>query len=120
MKESRSYKTGNFHLLSQVFVWYSTSSRWNADAFELTSPCPSKFSKVKSTLTRLNYSSAHPEPGYEGTPTDYCKHQAVFDAGAVPYEFLNRLPAHLVLSPSVSSKKQLDRQWSEIFTAAPV
>ncbi len=28
-----------------------------------------------------------PEPGYEGTPTDYCKDQAVFDAGAVPFRF---------------------------------
>ncbi len=24
---------------------------------------------------------------YEGTPTDYCKDQAVFDAGAVPSQF---------------------------------
>ncbi len=36
-------------------------------------------------------------------------------------KFQNRLPAHLVLSPSVSIfKKQLDRQLSEIFPAAPV
>ncbi len=28
-----------------------------------------------------------PEPGYEGTPTDYCKDQAVYDAGAVPFQF---------------------------------
>ncbi len=36
-------------------------------------------------------------------------------------KFWNRLPAHLVLSPSVSIfKKQLDRHWSEIFPAAPV
>ncbi len=36
-------------------------------------------------------------------------------------KFWNRLPAHLVLSPSVSIfKKQLGRQWSEIFPAAPV
>ncbi len=36
-------------------------------------------------------------------------------------KFWNRLPAHLVFSPSVSIfKKQLDRQWSEIFPAAPV
>ncbi len=45
---------------------------------------PSNFSKEKSTLTRLNSSSAHPEPVYEGTPTDYCKDQAVLDAEAVP------------------------------------
>ncbi len=38
----------------------------------------------KLILTRLNSSSAHPEPVYEGTPTDYCKGQAVFDEGAVP------------------------------------
>ncbi len=25
------------------------------------------------------------EPVYEGTPTDYCKDQAVFDEGAVPF-----------------------------------
>ncbi len=36
-------------------------------------------------------------------------------------KFWNRLPAHLILSPSVSIfKKQLNRQWSEIFPAAPV
>ncbi len=34
-------------------------------------------------------------------------------------KFWNRLPAHLVLAPSVSiSKKQLDRHWSKIFHAA--
>ncbi len=46
-----------------------------------------KVSKLKLTSTRLNSSSAHPEPVYEGTPTDYCKDQAVFDAGAVPSQF---------------------------------
>ncbi len=36
-------------------------------------------------------------------------------------KFWNRLPAHLVLAPSVSIfKKQLDRHWSEIFPAASV
>ncbi len=39
-------------------------------------------------LTRLNSSSAHTEPVYEGTRTDYCKDQAVFDAGAVPFLFV--------------------------------
>ncbi len=61
----------------------STSSRWNADSSELISSWPSKFSKMKLTLTRLNSSSAHPEPDDQGTPIDYCKDQAVFDAGAV-------------------------------------
>ncbi len=28
-----------------------------------------------------------PEPVYEGTSTDYCKDQAVFDAGALPSPF---------------------------------
>ncbi len=65
----------------------STSSRWNADASELTSSWPSKFSKVKLALTRLTSSSTHPEQVYEGTPTDYCKNQAVFDAGALPFWF---------------------------------
>ncbi len=36
----------------------STSSRWNADATELAS-------------FRLTFSSAHLEPVYEGTPTEY-------------------------------------------------
>ncbi len=36
-------------------------------------------------------------------------------------KFWNRLPAHLVLSPSVFIfKKQLDRHWFEVFPAAPV
>ncbi len=36
-------------------------------------------------------------------------------------KYWNRLSAHLVLSPSVSTfKKQLDRQWSEIFPATSV
>ncbi len=36
-------------------------------------------------------------------------------------KYWNRLPAHLVLAPSVSIfKKQLDRHWFEIFPAAPV
>ncbi len=65
----------------------STSSRENADDPELTSSWPSKFSKEKLILTRLNSLSAHPEPVYEGTPADYCKDQAVFDAGAVPSQF---------------------------------
>ncbi len=43
-----------------------------------------KCSKEKLTLTRLNFSSAHPETVYEGTPTENCKDQAVFDEGAVP------------------------------------
>ncbi len=63
------------------------SSRWNADASELTSSWPSKFSKMKVTLVRLASSSTHPEPGYEGIPTDYCEDQAVFDAGVVSFRF---------------------------------
>ncbi len=36
-------------------------------------------------------------------------------------KYWKRLPAHLVLAPSVSIfKKQLDRQWFEIIPAAPV
>ncbi len=36
-------------------------------------------------------------------------------------KFWNRLPAHIVLSPSLSIfRKQLDRHWSKIFPAAPV
>ncbi len=65
----------------------STSSSLNADASELTSSWLSKFLKVKLTLTRLTSFSAHPEPGYEGTPTDKCKDQAFFDAGAVHFQF---------------------------------
>ncbi len=39
---------------------YPTSSRWNADASELTSSWPSKYSKVKFTLTCLSSSTVHP------------------------------------------------------------
>ncbi len=39
-----------------------------------------KIFKGEVNLNRLNSSSAHPEPAYEGTPTDYRKDQAVFDA----------------------------------------
>ncbi len=45
----------------------------------------SNTSKEKLILTRLNSSSVHPEPVYEGTPTDYCKDQAVFNEEAVPF-----------------------------------
>ncbi len=65
----------------------TTSSRWNADASELTSSWRSIYSKVKLTLTRLT-SSVHSELVYEGTPTNYCKDQTVFDAGAAPFLFV--------------------------------
>ncbi len=55
------------------------------NASELISSWPSKFSKGKLILSRLNSSPAHPELVYESTPTDYCKDQAVFDEGAVPF-----------------------------------
>ncbi len=85
----------------------STSSRWNADASELTSSWPSKFSKMKLTLTRLTSSSVHPEPGSESTPTDYYKDQAVINAPSGTFsirfvKYWNKLTAPLVLSPSVS------------------
>ncbi len=60
------------------------SSRYIADTSELALSRPSKFSKVKLTLTRLNSSSAHPEPDYEGTPNDNCKDQVFLHAGVVP------------------------------------
>ncbi len=47
-------------LLERVQRLAATSSRWNADVSELTSSWPSKFSKEKLALTRLNSSSAHP------------------------------------------------------------
>ncbi len=43
----------------------ATSSHWNVDDSEVTSPWPSKFSKLKLAFTRLTSSSAHPKPGYE-------------------------------------------------------
>ncbi len=45
------------------------------------------FLQVGLTLIRLTTSFAYPEPDYERTPTDYCKDQAVYDAGAVPFRF---------------------------------
>ncbi len=66
------------------------------------------------------------DPDYEGTPTEYCKDQAVFDAGAVPSQFgswnIGTSCWHILsCHPQYpSSSKQLDRQCSEIFSAAPV
>ncbi len=57
----------------------STSSHWNADVSDLTLSLPSSFSKVYITEAHLSSSSAHPEVGYEGTLTEYCNDQAVFD-----------------------------------------
>ncbi len=52
-------------------------------------------------------------------PSRLRRKSGVFSVRVVKY--WNRLPAHLVLSPSASIfKKQLDRQWAEIFRAAPV
>ncbi len=102
----------------------ATSSRWNAFVSEVTSFWPSTFSKEKLTLTRLISSSAHHEPVYEGTHTDYCRYQAIFDSAAVPSPFGLRnsgtCPAHIVLSPSLFIfRKQLDRHWFKILPAAP-
>ncbi len=59
-------------------------------------------SKVKLT---------HPQPGWQGTSTDYCKDQAVFEEGAVRFprrvvKYWNRLPAPLFMSSSVSAFKK--------------
>ncbi len=52
-------------------------------------------------------------------PSRLRRRSRVFSVRVVKY--WNRLPAHLVLAPSVSIfKKQLDRHWFEIFPAAPV
>ncbi len=99
----------------------STSSRWNADTSELISPWPSKFSKGKLTLTRLP-----PRTGLRGHtyrllpgPSRLRLRSGAFSVVIV--KSWKRLPAHLVLSPSVSIvKNQLDRHWSKIFPAAPV
>ncbi len=52
-------------------------------------------------------------------PSRLRRRSRAFSARVVKYR--NRLPARLVLSPSESIfKKQLDRQWSEIFPVVPV
>ncbi len=110
----------------------STSSRWGADASELTSSWASRFSKVKLTLARLISSPVHSEPGGEGTPTDYSKGQAVFDEGAVHFlcvswNTANRLLAPLVMPPSVSILKKTvgpsmvrNRSWSTCVISVPL
>ncbi len=50
----------------------SISSLWNAGFSEVTSSCPSRFSKMKLT-------QAHPKLGWEGAPSENCKGQAVFE-----------------------------------------
>ncbi len=80
-----------------------------------------KFSKAKLTLTRVNCSSAHPEPVYEGTltgPSRLRRRSGAFSVRIV--KLWNRFPAHQVLLPLVSmNKKQFDRQLSKIFPTAP-
>ncbi len=52
-------------------------------------------------------------------PSRLRRRSGAFSVRVVKY--WNRLPAHLVLAPSVSIfKKQLDRHWFEIFPPAPV
>ncbi len=52
-------------------------------------------------------------------PSRLRRRSSAFSVRVVKY--WNRLPAHLVLAPSVSIfKKQLERHWFEIFPAAPV
>ncbi len=52
-------------------------------------------------------------------PSRLRRRSGAFSVRVVKY--WNRLPAHLVLAPSVRIfKKQLDRHWFEIFPAAPV
>ncbi len=52
-------------------------------------------------------------------PSRLRRRSGAFSARVV--KFWNRLPAHLVLSSSLPIfKKQLSRQWSEIFHAAPM
>ncbi len=52
-------------------------------------------------------------------PSRLRRRSGAFSVQVVKY--WNRLPAHLVLAPSVSVfKKQFDRHWFEIFPAAPV
>ncbi len=101
----------------------STSPHWHADASELTSSWHSTLSKVKLTLTIF---IRPPRAGLRGHtyrllqgPSRLRRRSGENSVWVVT--FWNRLPAHLVLSPSVSIfRKQLDRQRSEIFTSAPV
>ncbi len=46
-----------------------------------------KIYKGEVDLNPSEFFLCPPEPVYEGTPTDYCTDQAVFDAGAVPSPF---------------------------------
>ncbi len=44
-----------------------------------------KIFKDEVDLNPSDFFLRPPEPGYEGTPIDYCKDQTVFDAGAAPF-----------------------------------
>ncbi len=46
-----------------------------------------EFKMLNGEVDLLGSSSANPKPVYKGTPTNYCKNQAVFDAGAEPSPF---------------------------------
>ncbi len=48
-----------------------------------------KIFKGEVELNPSDFFLRPPRTGYEGTPTDYCKDQAIFDAGAVPFLFVS-------------------------------
>ncbi len=62
---------------------------WPVSAAENDGESGGRFPTVRHAhllgLIGRSHFSAHPEPVYEGTPTDYCKDQAVFDERAVPF-----------------------------------
>ncbi len=75
-------------------------------------------SNTAKTLSIPNYRRGHTYRLLLG-PSRLRHRSGAFSVRVVKY--WNRLPSHLDLSTSASIfKKQLDRQWSEIFPAAPV
>ncbi len=79
--------------------------------------CPKSFDGKTSTICPGGeiLTSSTPRAGLRGHA-----YRLLQGPGRV-VKYWNRLPAHLVLAPSISIfKKQLDRHWFEIFPAAPV
>ncbi len=103
----------------------SPSSRWNADAFELISSSPSKLPNVKVTLIRLISSCAHPIrtkrahlPITARTKPSSTQVRCLFRPCR---EILEQIGGtSTIVNLSIYLQKQLDRQWSEMFPAAPV
>ncbi len=88
---SSVYPTGFVFFPGDVLIWV------------ITGDCK-HIKSINDRKTFWNFFFLHQTiQGYEDTPTDYCKNQAVFDAGAVPSVFFFKNTVGLVIPCNLSS-----------------